>query len=296
MKGTLADQKPFLKLLTLLLFVLLGIIISTLISILFLTTNEGNYSAISLRILLILQSVGAFLFPALITQHYIWREKINFVFAPTYLDVRLVILAPLLLFAAAPILNNIMSWNQSLHLPDFMQGIENWMITSEKAANKTLAQLFTTNSASEILGNLITVGLFAAVCEEVFFRGILQRIFKEWAHNSHLAVWITAFIFSAIHMQFFGFFPRMLLGVLLGYLFVWSKNIWVPIFAHFCNNALVVLTEAMSTESTLNQTEHFSWPWILGSLLLMTLIIYGIFHFSQKLHLKIFSPKHETIT
>lgn len=296
MKGTLAHQKPFLKLLTLLLFVLLGIIISTLISIPFLTTHEGDYSATSLRILLILQSVGAFLFPALITQHYIWREKINFVFAPAYLDIRLVILAPLLLFAAAPILNNIMSWNQSLHLPDFMQGIENWMITSEKAANETLAQLFTTNSASEILGNLITVGLFAAVCEEVFFRGILQRIFKEWTHSSHLAVWVTAFIFSAVHMQFFGFFPRMLLGVLLGYLFVWSKNIWVPIFAHFCNNALVVLTEAMSTESTLNQTEHFSWPWILGSLLLMTLIIYGIFHFSQKLQLKIFSPEHETIT
>jgi predicted HTH transcriptional regulator len=93
----------------------------------------------------------------------------------------------------------------------------------------------------ELIGNLIMIGLLPAIGEELFFRGILQRIFVDWSKSKHWGVWITAIIFSAVHMQFLGFVPRLLLGALLGYLYVWSGSLWLPIIAHFVNNAAAVI-------------------------------------------------------
>jgi hypothetical protein len=77
--------------------------------------------------------------------------------------------------------------------------------------------------------------------EELLFRGALQTIFLRWIRNPHVAILLVAFIFSAIHMQFYGFFPRLALGLLFGYLFYWSNNLWIPIFAHLVNNGAVVI-------------------------------------------------------
>ena len=96
-------------------------------------------------------------------------------------------------------------------------------------------------SPADLLLNLFVIGFIAALSEEVFFRGALQRVLIEWTGSVHKGVWIAAVIFSAIHLQFYGFFPRMVLGAMLGYMFVWSGSLWIPIFAHFINNAVGVL-------------------------------------------------------
>jgi membrane protease YdiL (CAAX protease family) len=75
----------------------------------------------------------------------------------------------------------------------------------------------------------------------LLFRGLLQRLIREWLGNVHVAVFISAFLFSALHMQFFGFLPRMMLGIMFGYLFVWTGSLWVPVFAHFVNNGSAVV-------------------------------------------------------
>ncbi len=92
-----------------------------------------------------------------------------------------------------------------------------------------------------LLFNLFMVALIPAVGEEFLFRGTLQRIFSEWLRSEHLAVWTTAVLFSLMHYQFLGFMPRILLGALFGYLFLWTGNIWVPVLAHFVNNAVAVV-------------------------------------------------------
>ena len=97
------------------------------------------------------------------------------------------------------------------------------------------------NSVSDLLINLVIIGLIAAIAEEIFFRGILQQIFKEWSKSIHSSVLITAFLFSAIHMQFSGFLPRFILGILLGYMYYWTKTIWIPIIIHFINNGIIVI-------------------------------------------------------
>jgi membrane protease YdiL (CAAX protease family) len=96
-------------------------------------------------------------------------------------------------------------------------------------------------STPELMLNLVMIALIPALGEELLFRGIIQRIFTDWSKNVHAGIWISAALFSAMHMQFYGFIPRLLLGVLLGYMLVWSGSLWLPILAHFFNNASAVI-------------------------------------------------------
>ena len=97
------------------------------------------------------------------------------------------------------------------------------------------------DSTGGLLFNLFMIALLPAIGEELLFRGVIQRIFTGWTRSNHWGIWISAILFSALHMQFYGFIPRMLLGVLFGYLLVWSGSMWLPITAHFFNYGIVVI-------------------------------------------------------
>ncbi len=137
------------------------------------------------------------------------------------------------------------------------------------------------------LVNLLMIAILPAIGEEFFFRGILQRLFSEWFKNIHVAIFITAFIFSAIHFQFFGFFPRFLLGLYLGYLFYWSGNLWIPIVVHFINNALVVILAYISANGyadidyeTFGSTNNTLI--LLLTTVLISALIFILFHLGKK--------------
>ena len=85
------------------------------------------------------------------------------------------------------------------------------------------------------------VAMIPAIGEELLFRGVLQKQLIKGLGNAHVAIILTAVIFSAFHLQFLGFFSRALLGMLFGYLYYWSKNMWYPILTHFTNNGLALL-------------------------------------------------------
>ena len=89
--------------------------------------------------------------------------------------------------------------------------------------------------------NILIIAVIPALGEELLFRGVIQQLFLKWNGKVHLSIWLTAFIFSAVHMQFLGFFPRLILGAVLGYMLVWSGSLWLPIIAHFTNNAFAVV-------------------------------------------------------
>ncbi|NLZ95868.1 MAG: CPBP family intramembrane metalloprotease, partial [Bacteroidales bacterium] len=145
-----------------------------------------------------------------------------------------------ILLFGMPFITLLSQINQLLVLPDWLEGLELWMRNLEESAQVTTNLLLKGTSIWDYLGNILFVGVFAAVAEEVFFRGVLQQLLNKLFRNKHVGVWIGAFIFSLMHMQFYGFFPRIVLGAMLGYLFLYSKNLWVPIFVHFMNNAMVV--------------------------------------------------------
>ena len=105
----------------------------------------------------------------------------------------------------------------------------------------------------DLVINLGLIALIPAVGEELLFRGIIQRLFYKWSGDVHIGVWIAAILFSALHGQFFGFLPRMMLGAVLGYLLVWSGSLWLPIFVHMVNNGGAVIVAYLINRGSVPQ-------------------------------------------
>ena len=140
-----------------------------------------------------------------------------------------------------PLASFLSQWNRQMVLPEAFRDLERMMRSMEDAAMETTELILSFDTVGGLLVNLLVVGVLAAVSEELFFRGALQQLLQEWYRSGHAAVWTSAVIFSLIHFQFYGFLPRMLLGALLGYLFLYTRNLWIPILFHFINNAIVIL-------------------------------------------------------
>ena len=132
-----------------------------------------------------------------------------------------------------------------------MAGIEQWMKETEENAEKFTKAFLKMETTGDLLLNMVMIALIPAIGEELLFRGVLQRLFSEWTKNAHWGVFIAAVLFSAIHIQFYGFLPRMVLGVLFGYLFIWSRSLWLPIFGHFVNNGAAVIFAYLSSKGTI---------------------------------------------
>ncbi len=176
-----------------------------------------------------------------------------------------------------PFITLLAQLNQLLVLPNSLSGVETWMRNLETSAEETTNLLLTGTSVWDYLGNLLFVGVFAAVAEEFFFRGALQQLLVKLFKSNHTGVWMTAFIFSLMHLQFYGFLPRIILGVILGYLFVWSKNLWIPILIHFLNNALVVTFSYFFKENSVYQSIEnipVTPTFIITGLLSLGLMVY----------------------
>jgi len=136
---------------------------------------------------------------------------------------------------------NMLSWlNQQIILPEALSEIEKMMQSSEVQIAEITEKMLNVSTLGALLFNVFLVAVVPALGEELFFRGTIQRLLSDWK-GALFAIWITAFVFSAIHMQFYGFLPRMLLGAFLGYLLLWSGSLWLPIIAHFVNNSVAVV-------------------------------------------------------
>jgi membrane protease YdiL (CAAX protease family) len=192
------------------------------------------------------------------------------------------LLIVLLMFASMPLVSWIIELNANMVLPDFMSSIEQWMRTKELQNGQATKAFLTFDGVGSLIYMLIVIAVIPAVGEELLFRGVLQKIFINWFKKPHLAIWVTAILFSALHMQFFGFFPRMLLGVLFGYIFYWSKSLWLPILGHFINNGSVVILSYFYPEMIKNadvsifEENEYSVVFYIASFILSMGIIFLI--------------------
>lgn len=169
-------------------------------------------------------------------------------------------------------------WNANLHLPESMKGFEEWAREKENLATEMTKMLTQFDTPFQFIVGLLVIAVFAGIGEEFVFRGLLQPALYRATKNIHVAIWVSAILFSALHMQFFGFLPRVLLGALFGYLFYWSGNLVVPMFAHFVNNAFSVVAmyavQNKLTDMDVESTEAASWPVVLIFTVLVAALLY----------------------
>lgn len=155
----------------------------------------------------------------------------------------------LVYFLALPAMNGLIEWNASLHLPEFMSGIESTLREWEEANGGVAEKILEAKGIWPLLSGVAVVGILTGFSEELFFRGALQGVFSRSHISAGAAVWGAAVVFSALHFQFFGFLPRLLMGAFFGYLLVWSRSLWLPAFAHALNNSLVVATYSLGSDA-----------------------------------------------
>ena len=264
----LKNTKPFGQILALLLIILgLGVFISLLgilISSIFIDGNiierlqtvtamEYADDLWLMKISQVFSQLGVFVFPAFLFAFLVNKHVFAFLKLDEIPKIPLTLLSLLIIISALPLSDWLIYNNNLINLPESLAEVELWMRKAEEKAAFMTNLFLQMDSWSDYFMNIIMIGILAAVGEELILRGILQPIFIKLTKNAHIGIIITAFIFSFIHFQFYGFFARFFMGVILGYLFYYTNNLWIPIIVHFFNNASAV-SYVFFTDTPLNST------------------------------------------
>lgn len=265
-RGMLGGLHPFMKLLLLALLMLVGLLVVVFVGMvaalpfagpeIFKQLTAGAAANLNiLRYIQVLSHLGLFVVPGLMFAFLVGRKPLDYLQGQRIPGAVNLLITALIMIAVVPVVHALMQLNQQLSLPEAMSGLEQWMRTTEDAAEVMMERFLNVSGTQALLFNLLMIAVLPAIGEEFIFRGAVQRIFRQWTGNVHVAVFIAAVLFSAMHLQFFGFLPRLLLGLVLGYMFVMSKSIWVPVFAHFFNNAAAVIVYYLAYNTDLISPE-----------------------------------------
>ncbi len=287
------EHSPYVQILILIAYFLLGTIIFSIIAIIFLfainpamsfesltsLSNGGVENIQALKSLQIFTSIGMFVLPPIILAYTEYKTPKKFfgLKQPRAMSLFLVVA---IMIASMPLMEWAAVLNQKMVLPEFLKGLEFWMKEKEDAAAKLTTELLTVRKPWDFVINLLMIAVLPAIGEELTFRGGLQRALQRMFGNHHLAIWVAAIVFSAIHVQFYGFLPRMLLGAGFGYLYFYSGNLYYAMLGHFLNNGFAVCVayymqmHNMPLEKA-DEPLGFGWyAYLLSAIITIALFVY----------------------
>lgn len=287
LKGLLAEKSLLSKIVFLLSMTVLGLAVAVALSLLFSSLMKD---VAFLKLSQVIQTIFVFLLPSLVCA-YLFSKNTSSFLSFRHADTTQYLLSALLVMCLIPTVGALAEINEKLVLPDFLSEVEHWMKQTEANAMMLTQQFLSDTSLSGLCINIFVMALLPAVAEEVLFRGVLQRIFSE-KFGIHWGIWISAFVFSFVHFQFYGFVPRMFLGAIFGYIVYYSASIFPVILAHFTNNLISVLaTYFWGVEMLQNSgylTAKMFWI-ILSSIIISGLIILLMRWISKKEDYKVIS-------
>ncbi len=291
-------KNPFVQILT---WLAIMAVLTLLAMGIWLIALGGSQTTAGLKWLQLLQTMGTFLLPPVICAA-IWSDDhkpFRWLHLDTKPDGLLCFIAITIMICAVPAINLLADLNSRISLPDSLAALEHQLRAMEEAAAALTERFLQTDSFGGLLINIGLMALLPAFAEELSFRGTLQQVLSNspkdglTAERSNsvsgltakrsIAVWLTAIIFSAIHMQFFGFIPRMLMGAMFGYAFLWSGSLWIPILMHFTNNSLAVIAFYCFGQNSSADTIGTGATWWLGVLSLV-LTSLGLLIFYRRTH------------
>jgi len=301
-KAWLSHLTPLTKIIFVLMLIIVGLIVAVLggllltmiqyhsdmtKAILLLSDVNDPSSVLLLKELQILQSIFLFIIPAVIAGYLFERSSLGYFGMKKIPSGSVLMMIFLITIVSLPLINGMVSLNEMMKLPAAFRGMEQWMKETEDLAAKLTEKFLDVHSMGGFAVNMLMIAVIPAIGEEMLFRGLFQRLFGEWFKNIHIAILLAAFLFSAVHLQFYGLLPRMMLGIMFGYLYFWTGTLWAPVFAHFLNNGAAVLVSYLSNTGVIHADyEKFGSTdnvfLITGSVLLTGMLLYGIFMVSRR--------------
>ena len=251
--------------------------------------NNIEGSLHPLRGFQMLYTIATFGLPALMFSYLKTKDKFGYFFSGNKPSFSLASMLPLIIISIYPLIAFLYHVNLQITFPEFLADLEDKLWQMEKDAELLIKTLIYDVSLSALLLNVLMIAVLPAFVEEWLFRGCIQNVIDEHIHRHHIAIWAAAFLFSAVHMQFFGFLPRLVLGALLGYIYFYTKNIWYPIIAHFFNNFLqlmgIFIIKRSGLEYDLDSTEPLPWLITVAVTVVFTGLFYLFIRFSKKVSL-----------
>ena len=238
LKASLKDKGLFFKLMVFaaIMIVSSGIFL-TLFAVVF---ADSMQQTATLKGMQVVQTVALFLLPCVIAAYLFADDPVEYLSlskAPSWKSVVAVVFTVIVF---EPAINMIGHFNEQMGLPEALAPLEQLFKEMEERAQAITERFMQASSPAVFVVNLIVIAILPAFSEELCFRGTLQRMFSERGSRV-VAIWVCAILFSAVHFQFYGFLPRMLMGAFFGYMLVWSGSLWLPVTAHLTKNALVVI-------------------------------------------------------
>lgn len=242
------------RLLTFMLLLVFGIVFSSVLGVFVAMINGGEiFSFKNLRIIQVLNQVVGFMMPAVVYAILVKEKPFNFLGfnkMPAWS-----LLGIVAMFTIIPFLGTVTDWNDSIVFPESMRAIEEQMRATQQKSEEIIEMFI---SQGSLFSSLLIIAALAAVSEELLFRSVIQRWLMKLFKNVHVAIIVTAIVFSAFHMDFFGFFPRLFLGVMLGYMFWMTGSIFPSMLMHFVNNATIVMLHYLNTRGFIDiDVDHF---------------------------------------
>lgn len=247
----------------------------------------GNWTSPSfvrvMKVLQALSSILLFFIPAVLFARLVFNYKpLYFLGFRPAVNSRMYVLAIVCMLASYPVVSLLGEINHALPLPQ-------WMVDMEKDTSKQMTAFLKADNIFDIFINVIIMAFLPAVCEEICFRGALQRVMIHITKKPWTGIIITAILFSALHMQFLGFLPRVFLGVVLGAIYWYSGSLWTSILAHFVYNGVQVVGVAYAPQYIENNPDIPVYYGVLSAIAIVA-IIWAIRSYSNITYAKVYEP------
>jgi membrane protease YdiL (CAAX protease family) len=301
-KAYFSYLSPFTKIIFVLMLVIVGLLLAVLGGLLLtmlqyhtdmaqatlMLANFNDPSSMPLlKELQIVESIFMFILPAFILGYLFEGSILGYYGMKKAPSGTVLLMILLIIMVSLPLINGLVSLNEMMKLPASFSGIEKWMKDAEDQAGLITEKFLDVHSLGGFAVNMLMIAVIPAIGEEMLFRGLLQRLFGEWFKNIHVAIIFSAFLFAAIHIQFYGLLPRMMLGIMFGYIYLWTGTLWAPIFAHFLNNGAAVFVSYLANTGVIHADyEKFGATdnlfLITGSVVFTGMLMFGIYILNKK--------------
>ena len=281
----------FERLFILLALIIIGLILGTVIGFAYVFITKSNPQDLNaLRFMQISSQLFTFVFPP-IAYAFLVKEKPVNALGLKNSKILWFLIGTAMIFAIMPLNSIIAEWNANLILPDSMSKIESLMKQMQESATAMIEKFVSVDTIGGLILNLFMIAGLAAIGEELLFRSIIQTSLIKICKNAHVGILIASAIFSFIHLEFYGFVPRLILGMLLGYMFYFSGSIWIPMLMHFLNNGTVVLIYFLNNKGITNIDVDTFGQTSIPVLIISIVVMIALFLFSIK-----YSGKERTNT
>lgn len=263
-----------------------GLIIGSVLGVIFpIITGSDIMGLNSLRFMQISSQIFTFVLPPIVYALLIKENPFKSLgFNKT--TITWLFLGVAMMYAILPLNSVFAEWNANIKFPDSMTDFERLLQDMQERATEIMERFVNVTSIGGLILNLFMIAGLAALGEELLFRSIIQTSLIKVCKNAHIGIIIASAIFSIIHMEFYGLLPRFVLGMLLGYMYYYSRSIWIPIAMHFANNGTIVFLYYLNNIGTINiDVESFGKTNIFV-LILSIIAMIALFWFTIKLNKK----------